>query len=89
MYVPGISIGDIPVGVTDYECGQAQVWKNRKNQFIDKVHLNLLQKLLIASVEIDSSDETDGLNIDYVTLTAVCSSVGSIISSISGSRSPE
>jgi hypothetical protein len=62
--IPGIPIGNIPVGVTDNECGQAQVWKNRKNQLIDKVHHNLLQKLLIASVEIDSSDETDGLNID-------------------------
>jgi hypothetical protein len=57
--VPGIAIGDIPVGMTDNKCGQAQVWKNRKYQLIYKVHHNLLHQFLIALVEFAFSDEKD------------------------------
>jgi hypothetical protein len=50
--------------MTDNECRQAQVWKNRKNQLIDKVHDNLLDQSLFAMVEFIFSDKTVGLNID-------------------------
>jgi hypothetical protein len=64
MGVPGISICDIPVRMTDNECGQAQVWENRKYQLIYKVHDKLLDQFPIAFVGFVFPDETDWLNID-------------------------